>query len=211
MPKPRKSRRNTQKSGRVLRSQATNMEGDGDNSVSDMDHQESTVDQETRSLRDQDVAQVSDPIVQPNNVGQAVTPETTQNVPIMVLDNNDNQGTSGDTDSTINTGLQSQFMIEVGGAQIFVSFPEWLAYQKLQQEKEQEQRRLEQKESERVERLALEREKEERRLAQEKEIEREKQERRLEHEKELREIERIDRLRMEEKLEREKIEIERQK
>ena len=152
MPKPRKSRRNTQKSGRVLRSQATNMEGDGDNSVSDMDHQESTVDQETRSLRDQDVAQVSDPIVQPNNVGQAVTPETTQNVPIMVLDSNDNQGTSGDTDSTINTGLQSQFMIEIAGAQISVSFPEWLAYQKLAQEKE------------------IEREKQERRLEHEKEL-----------------------------------------
>ena len=153
---PKKRARVVHKSDRVLRSHVhstSEMEGDGDNSVSDMDHQESTVGQETRSLRDQDVAQVSDPIVQPNNVGQAVTPETTQNVPIMVLDSNDNQGTGGDTIGT-NIGPQSQFMIEVGGAQIPVSFPEWLAYQKLQQEKEKEERKLQQQEAERVDRLS---------------------------------------------------------
>ena len=122
---PKKRARVVYKSDRVLRSYAhrkSNMEGDGavgDNNVSDMDHQESSVPQETGSLGDQDAAQTGDPIVQPNNVGQAVTPETSQNVPIVVpVDSNANASNGNQsTDTTGSTvGQQSQFMIEVGGA-----------------------------------------------------------------------------------------------
>ena len=149
---PKRSVRVVQKSDRILRSHAhtrPNMEGDN---VSNMDYQESSGQQETGLIVDQDAAQTGDPIVQANNPGQAVAPETSQNVPIVVPvnnDTNDNQNIGDSTGSTL--GQQSQFMIEIGGALVPVSFQDWLAYRKLEQEREQ-------READRSEKLALERE-----------------------------------------------------
>ena len=169
---PKKRARVVHKSDRVLRSHVhftSEMEGQGNVDVVDMEH-ESGVQQDTQS--DQDETQLTDQ-VQPINVEQEVTAEISQHVPVedpsTIHTNDSNQQPLSTGTSTV--GQQSQFMIEVGGALIPVSFQDWLAYQKLQQEeKDRELQRQQEKEKEES-RLALEREKEERKRQQE-EIER---------------------------------------